>query len=78
VDDLYLEIDVLGDLAWLCNRYGVVPDGICKVSVIFIREPLTQGNYSEKLQEPGADSRKARSMGLDQYDAFTSSKGVSE
>jgi len=45
-----------GSIAELCHRFSVRPDGVCKVSVNFVRAPLDNENLHAKIQIPRDDS----------------------
>jgi len=57
VGDYYMSLVFFrkASLARLCHQYGVVPDGVCKVTVTFLREDLTRENCNDKLHSRGDD-----------------------
>jgi len=56
VSDVYIEFETedLGKIRGLCHQFGIIPDGVCKVTVIFYRGDLTRENCNDKLQDTGA------------------------
>lgn len=57
VSDTWLELSSRrpGPIAQLCHLLSVVPQGVCKVSVIFVRVPLTDENANDKYTETPGD-----------------------
>lgn len=58
VADTWLELSSRrpGPIAQLCHLLSVVPEGVCKVSVTFLRTPLTAKNDNYNIQGTGDDS----------------------
>jgi len=55
VSDVYIafEASSVEDIRYFCHKFNIIPKGVCKVSVIFIREGLTGENCNEKFQDRG-------------------------
>jgi len=65
----HVEVDFVDpdDIYRLCNAAGIVAKGVCKVSVIFVREGLTDEECYEKFEREA----RARIKQLDAQLEFT-------